>query len=336
MVKRTKEEVEKWKKQLIEDAENKLLELTTSAKFKKYLTTLAHFHSYSLKNIELIAAQNENATLVMGYKGWLKLGRQVQKGAKAIYITAPMVAKLTEEEKIKYKTTEDYAIKGFTTKPVFDISDTEGKPLTLASDFIAKKYTTEQTEKFSEEQIKEVVKIIEKDYKIPITFKELDRKSLGGFYNGSDHSITINTMNTKTEQLRTVFHEFAHSQLHSIDALLKLDNLPSREYREAQAESVAYLTMTTLGIDTSSYSVGYISTWTKNIDLMRKALEDIKSVFDTTYEIAEKASKNINLELIENLDNKFASSLEIQKSLDDYSKNNPEILPKNNVLDRKL
>ena len=49
----SKEEAELWKKQLVENAEKKIIELTDSDQFKNYLTTLSKFHSYSINNINL-------------------------------------------------------------------------------------------------------------------------------------------------------------------------------------------------------------------------------------------------------------------------------------------
>ena len=43
----TKEEAEEWKKQLVDNAEQQILNLTDSEKFKSYLDTLAKFHRYS-------------------------------------------------------------------------------------------------------------------------------------------------------------------------------------------------------------------------------------------------------------------------------------------------
>lgn len=43
----TKEEREAWKQQLIDNAEQKIVELTDTDKFKHYLDTLSKFHSYS-------------------------------------------------------------------------------------------------------------------------------------------------------------------------------------------------------------------------------------------------------------------------------------------------
>ncbi len=47
-----------------------------------YLTAIAKFHRYSLRNIMLIATQKPTATYVAGFHAWHKLGRFVKKGEK--------------------------------------------------------------------------------------------------------------------------------------------------------------------------------------------------------------------------------------------------------------
>lgn len=285
---RKNEDKEQWKQELLQKAETQLEEMSDSESFKKYLNTLAKFPNYSVNNVLLIQAQNPQATLVSGYKDWQKkFNRHVNKGAKALYITAPIIKTLNEEEKKKYNTTEDKAIVGYRYVPVFDIANTTGEPVLTAHDFITNEYTTEQTEIFCTDKLNKVAEHIEKEYGISISFKSLD-KDIGGYYRPKDHTIALNSLNSKTEQLKTLFHEFAHSQLHNTKALKELDEPLTRAHKEAQAESVAYLSMQTMGIDTSGYSVGYISTWAQDKDLMKQSLQEIKKVFNQTLEVIEK------------------------------------------------
>jgi hypothetical protein len=68
-----------------------------------------------------------------GYKQWQKVGRQVKKGAKAVYILAPNTRKAkkkTIDEKTGEEKEEVYtAITGFRFIPVFRYEDTEGDSL---------------------------------------------------------------------------------------------------------------------------------------------------------------------------------------------------------------
>lgn len=318
---RSKEEIQKWKEELIRNAEEKLLAITTTEDFKHYLKIMASLPKYSLNNLNLIYSQKENATHVMGYKAWQELDRHVNKGAKAIHIVAPIVAKLTKEEKEKLKTDEDYGVKGYRTIPVFDVSDTSGKELKYADDFIKSDYTTKETERFSELEIKEVVKLIESKYHVPISFEKINDENIKGYYFPKDHSITISSELTKTEQLKTLFHEFAHSQLHSKKAMEEYPELLSKPHKEAQAESVAFLTMSALNIDTSNYSVGYVSTWARDINLMKQALKEIKTVFDQTFDIATTAKEKV-LKQLENQENQTNTNEKELYIRFDFSENN--------------
>lgn len=285
---RKNEDKEQWKQELLQKAETQLEEMSDSESFKKYLNTLAKFPNYSVNNVLLIQAQNPQATLVSGYKDWQKkFNRHVNKGAKALYITAPIIKPLNEEEKKKYNTTEDKAIVAYRYVPVFDIANTTGEPVLTAHDFISNEYTTEQTEIFCTDKLDKVSEYINKEYGIRIHIKALD-KDIGGYYRPKEHTIALNSPNSRTEQLKTLFHEFAHSQLHNTKALKELDEPLTRAHKEAQAESVAYLSMQTMGIDTSGYSVGYISTWAQDKDLMKQSLQEIKKVFNQTLEVIEK------------------------------------------------
>lgn len=318
---RSKEEIQKWKEELIRNAEEKLLAITTTDDFKHYLKIMASLPKYSLNNLNLIYSQKENATHVMGYKAWQELDRHVNKGAKAIHIVAPIVAKLTKEEKERLKTDEDYGVKGYRTIPVFDVSDTSGKELKYADDFIKSDYTTKETEKFAELEIKEVVELIKSKYHVPVSFEKINDENIKGYYFPKDHSITISSELTKTEQLKTLFHEFAHSQLHNKKAMQEYPELLSKPHKEAQAESVAFLTMSALNIDTSNYSVGYVSTWARDINLMKQALKEIKTVFDQTFDIATTAKEKV-LKQLENQENQINENEKELFIRFDFSENN--------------
>ena len=119
--------------------------LFESEKFQQYLKTLSKFHDYSLNNTLLIAMQKPDATLVAGYTAWKKqFGRQVQKGESGIRILAPTPYKKKMEvdktdpvtgEIIKNpdgtsaKESKEVLMPAFKVVNVFDVSQTDGKPL---------------------------------------------------------------------------------------------------------------------------------------------------------------------------------------------------------------
>ena len=132
-------------KEITDRLEEGLKELFESEKYKSYLSTMSKFHNYSFNNTLLIAMQKPEATLVAGYKAWQKnFGRHVNKGEKAIRILAPMPYKIKEErDKLDPVTGEmtfdengmpqkeevEVTIPAFRVVSVFDVSQTDGKPI---------------------------------------------------------------------------------------------------------------------------------------------------------------------------------------------------------------
>lgn len=60
-----------------------------------------------------------------GFRQWKEVGRAVKKGAKALYILAPLYVRVKPEEEEE----DDHRLVGFRTVPVFRLEDTDGKPL---------------------------------------------------------------------------------------------------------------------------------------------------------------------------------------------------------------
>ena len=98
-----------------------------SEEFTAFLDTAARFHRYSWCNTLLIASQCPQATQVAGFRAWLKLDRCVRKGQKGIAIFAPMPWK--REVTNSSGETETVSGCGFRVVHVFDVSQTDGKPL---------------------------------------------------------------------------------------------------------------------------------------------------------------------------------------------------------------
>ena len=132
-------------KEITDKLEAGLKELFESEKYKSYLSTMSKFHNYSFNNTLLIAMQKPEATLVAGYQAWQKnFERHVNKGEKAIRILAPAPYKIKEErDKLDPVTGEmmfdengmpqkeetEVTIPAFRAVSVFDVSQTDGKPI---------------------------------------------------------------------------------------------------------------------------------------------------------------------------------------------------------------
>jgi hypothetical protein len=95
--------------------------------WQAFLNSLAAFHRYSLNNTLLALSQKPDVTLLAGFKDWKnKHERTVAKGAKAIWIYAPMTFSAVETDPDTGEEKRVKHIKGFRPVPVFDVSQTEG------------------------------------------------------------------------------------------------------------------------------------------------------------------------------------------------------------------
>ena len=138
-------------REITEGIEQGIKELFESEKYRQYLSTMSRFHRYSVNNTMLIYMQMPDATLVAGYNKWRdQFERHVKRGERGITIIAPTpYRKKIEEQKLDPDTKapmldaegriimEEKTIEIPMFKPVkvFDVSQTDGKPLPhLASD----------------------------------------------------------------------------------------------------------------------------------------------------------------------------------------------------------
>ena len=86
--------------------------------------------SWSLSNRLLVFLSDTDDA--RGFNQWQEVGRSVCKGAKAVYILAPIKVKKRREagaEKAETEDKEEKVLVGFRAVPVFRFEDTEGEPL---------------------------------------------------------------------------------------------------------------------------------------------------------------------------------------------------------------
>ena len=287
------ERTEKQKVQEITDKlEEGLKELFESEKYKTYLSTMSKFHNYSFNNTLLIAMQKPEATLVAGYKAWQKnFERHVNKGEKAIRILAPAPYKIKEErDKLDPVTGEmmfdengmpqkeqvEVTIPAFRAVSVFDVSQTDGKPIPEleAQELLS---TVEGYEDF--------VQALMNVAPVPIGFEDIPGDSKGYFHT-EEKRIAVQENMSESQTLKTMVQEVAHSMLHNKE--INRDDLieepaKDRNTKEVEAESVAYTVCQHFGIDTSDYSFGYIAGWSSGKDM-----KELKSSLDTIRKTASE------------------------------------------------
>lgn len=253
--------------------------LVSSERWQAWLDSRARFHTYSFGNTLLIAMQRPDASLVAGYKTWQSMGRQVRKGERGIAILAPMVRKVekTDGEKLEVRDDCGRRVVGFRTVYVFDVAQTDGDelpevPVSLPVGGRQEDYMRLQDLAEREE--------------LSVTVEDLPGMTNGSL-NRASGLITLGThlfqTGTPAARIKTLTHELAHWFDLGKDATAY-----DRDEAEIVAEAVAYVVGQRLGLDTSSYSAGYVASWARGdakkleglADRIDKAARPILAVFD--------------------------------------------------------
>ena len=222
---------------------DKLIEALESGEkdetFSAFLRTMGRFHSYSWGNCALIWSQRPEATLVAGFHGWKKQGRNVKRGEKGIAILVPMYCKPREAE-----AEGDEPLPGrtvFKTGYVFDVAQTEGRDLETTN--FKRDLGDLSAEKVALEGL-----LAERG--IVVSYEKL---MVGDNGSAGVGTVTINEASPVGVQAQTLTHELAHHLLHFGD------ERPGKAKREAEAEAVACVVMAALGHDVTVNAANYIA-----------------------------------------------------------------------------
>ena len=207
-------------KEITDSIEAGIKELFASDKYAQYLQVMSRFHRYSVNNQMLIYLQKPDATLVAGFNKWKdQFQRNVMKGERGIKIIAPTpFKKKIEEQKMDPDTKlplmdaegnpimEEKEIKIPMFKPVtvFDVSQTDGKPLPeLASNLTG---SVQNYDIFME--------ALRRSSPVPIDIKPI-RDSADGFFSLDNQRITIREGMSEVQTVSAAIHEIAHAKLHN-------------------------------------------------------------------------------------------------------------------------
>jgi len=251
----------------------KVEEIVTGEEYHAYLKMVSRFHAYSANNIALILAQCPDATKVMGYgnkaatTGWKSLGRQVRKGEKGITIRRPIHTVIRDAED---ETAEPVKVlRGFTPATVFDVRQTEGKPLPHEP----RPADLTQDEVLRSLELK--VKLLRFLDARQVTIVRDHQTTHRGSWNPDTREIGIRADLSGVQELKTLTHETAHLLAdHRRDGVDMVD-------AETVAESVAFVVLDHEGIDTSAYSVPYIAGWARDPAVVQRNLDAVRMLSHT-------------------------------------------------------
>ena len=216
--------------------EQGIKELFESGKYMRYLSVMSKFHRYSVNNTMLIYMQRPDATLVAGFNKWKnQFERHVKKGEHGITIIAPTPYKKKIEEMKRDPDThapildadgkavmekKEIEIPMFRPVKVFDVSQTDGKPLPeLASSLSG---TVPHYEAFLE--------AVRRSAPVPIEFEPM-ADNMDGYFSPERQRIAIREGMSEVQTVSAAVHEIAHSKLHN-QKKIQIDN--DQQYQEVE------------------------------------------------------------------------------------------------------
>ncbi|GAB1786095.1 hypothetical protein PMEGAPL128_52100 [Priestia megaterium] len=291
-------------KKSVEDKRKEVEELTkgmekkveqhfhSAEELKDYLSFMGKFYQYSMSNTALIQEQFFGAQAVGSFKFWKDKGFSVNKGEKGIKILVPnktvpkfkdengklkSINKATLQEKKLIQEGKKEVTQGrlyFSVGHVFDVAQTNAKASDLPKIF-PNRWLEGNVDDYKA-LYKGMEAIAEKNGISIIQPKEELGAAKGVSYTLTKE-VALNPRNSERQNVKTLLHELAHAKLHTKETHL---NYTAAE-KEFQAEMTAYTVSSYFGIDTTSYSLDYLSHWTKG-----KTFEDktklLKEVHETS------------------------------------------------------
>ena len=246
--------------------------LTESGQWRRFLDFARSFHTYSLNNVFLILAQNPDATMVAGFRQWQTKGRQVRKGETSIKIFGCSTRKIGDTDN-DANDEEQHIAHFFPVLSVFDISQTD--PI----DGIPQ----------PENPVRNLTSDNDHGVLAPLTAHlenrgwTIRRQALtqaNGYSDPVGRVVVLERELRPAQAAKTLLHEAAHIHLRHTDSLKEY--CQHRGQMEVEAESVAYIVAGLSGLDTSAYSIGYITGW---------ADEDLSLIRETATRVLEAAQE---------------------------------------------
>ena len=223
-------------REITEGIEQGIKELFESEKYMRYLSVMSRFHRYSVNNTMLIYMQRPDATLVAGFNKWKnQFERHVKKGEHGITIIAPTPYRKKIEEMKRDPDThapildadgkavmeeKEIEIPMFRPVKVFDVSQTDGKPLPVLASSLSGSVPNYEV----------FLEALRRSVPVPIVFEPM-ADNMDGYFSSGQQQIFIREGMSEVQTVSAAVHEIAHSKLHNLDSVkIKHD----QEYQEIE------------------------------------------------------------------------------------------------------
>ena len=232
-----------------------------SEELTRYIKAMSIFHSYSFSNTMMIICQRPDATRVAGFQAWKALGRNVRKGESGIMIMAPAMSKKRKDEDGIALVGDDKTTSHMYFRPVYVFAQeqTEGDELP--------DLRSSQVEGDVSVHFDRLVKHVESS---GITLEYADDMRADGLSHGG--KITLKRGMPEAETFSVLCHELGHELLHRGDRRKGT----SVVVRETEAEAVAFVVCSSLGLATNDAAVNYIQLYNGDADLLMASLNLIQ------------------------------------------------------------
>lgn len=256
--------------------------LVSGEDWKRALEFAARFRARSFNNTLLIFVQHQSAfeagrvpesvpSYVAGFKQWQALGRQVEKGQSGYMILAPVTGRFAS---VTPKVAESWRRLGRFEKPkpgeavrsrmvgvrpayVWDVSQTAGDPIPTPP-------APRLLEGDAPDGLWEgVAGLVEAE---GFTVLRVPHEGMIHGANGvtdfGARTVAVRENMPEAAQVKTLVHELAHVLLHGPD---NADATGHRGIGEVEADSVALMVASAHGMDTSDYTIPYVSGWAATV-----------------------------------------------------------------------
>ena len=249
--------------------------ITTGEDWQRYLDWQSKFSQYSARNVMWLAEQAEqrgmDLEMVASFNAWKKMGRMVNKGEHGLKVLAPVTYRREETDAETGQTIEEKRIRGFKVETVFDVSQTSGPDSTLPNNPMRVTPIEGRCDPQIIKAIKQEIK--RQGYAVELVSGEHEGwpDATMGHTSVSSRIVRVRDDLSPAAQAKTMVHELAH---------ITMEHDHSDARSETEAESTAYLVMSHLGIDSGTYSFGYVSGWAEDINVVQRSAEAIRRTAD--------------------------------------------------------
>ena len=246
--------------------------MTSTDEWLAYLQAARAFHRYSPQNQMLLALQGAQG-YVASYRNWTRIPAteggncQVAKGQKGLVILAPMVSKSVEVDDDTGEETSRKRLRGFRTVKVFHQGQLVSPPA-IPEPQMPELLTGDNR---WQHVWAAVVGQLEDDGYTVTLHSRTPIEKWNGMTTWGERSVKVADDLEPPQRIKTLLHEWAHVQLgheHRLGA--------ERDTKEVEAESVAYLLSQTIGLDSQSYSIPYVTGWAGgDVELVQSTAEAV-------------------------------------------------------------